>query len=182
MKERSPLQKNIPNIITLFRLVFSPALLLFTPFSNSFLLLYALLGLSDVLDGFLARRWGVSGKLGARLDSAADFLLFGIILYLLVRNYRFPVWALLWVASIAILRFVALAVCYARFHKLAFLHTYANKATGFLLVLSPFLLSLLGLNTSVIVVSVAASISALEELILQLTQRELNLDVVSILK
>ena len=182
MKERSALQKNIPNIITLFRLVFSPALLLIAPFSVSFLLLYALLGLSDVLDDFLARRWGVSGKLGARLDSAADFLLFFIILYLLVRNYRFPVWALLWVGLIAILRFVALAMCYKRFHKLAFLHTYANKATGFLLVLSPFLLPFLGLNASVIVVCVAASISALEELILQLTQSELNPDVVSIFK
>ena len=122
MKDHSPLKKSIPNIITLFRLVLSPALLLFAPFSVSFLLLYALLGLSDVLDGFLARRWGVSCKLGARLDSAADFLLFGILLYLLVRNYRFPAWALLWVGLIAILRFVALAVCYVRFHKLAFLH------------------------------------------------------------
>ena len=182
MKERSPLQKSIPNIISLLRLVFSPALLLFAPFSDSFLLLYALLGLSDVLDGFLARRWGVSGKLGARLDSAADFLLFGILLYLLVRNYRFPVWALLWAGLIAILRFVVLTVCYARFHKLVFLHTYANKVTGFLLILSPFLLPLLGLNASAIVVCVVASISALEELILQLTQRELNLDVVSIMK
>ena len=162
--------------------MFSPALLLFTPFSNSFLLLYALLGVSDVLDGFLARRWGVSGKLGARLDSVADFLLFGILVYLLVRNYHFPVWALFWVGSIAILRFSALAVCFARFHKLAFLHTYANKATGFLLVLSPFLLPILGLNASVIIVCVAASISALEELILQLSQHELNLDVASIFK
>lgn len=182
MKERSALQKNIPNIITLFRLVLSPALLLIAPFSDPFLLLYALLGLSDVLDGFLARRLGVSGKLGARLDSAADFLLFGILVYLLLSNYRFPVWALLWVGLIAILRFGALAACFARFHKLAFLHTYANKATGSLLVLSPFLLAILGLNTSVIVVCVAASISALEELILQLSQSELNPDVVSIIK
>jgi len=182
MKERSPLKKSIPHIITLFRLVFSPALLLFAPFSDLFLLLYALLGLSDVLDGFLARRWDISGKLGARLDSAADFILFGILVYLLLSNYRFPVWALLWVGLIAILRFGALAVCYMRFHKLTFLHTYANKATGFLLVLSPFLLPLLGLKVSVIVVCVAASISALEELILQLTQHELNLNVVSLFK
>ena len=161
--------------------MFSPLLLLFAPFSNTFLLFYALLGLSDVFDGFLARRWCVSGKLGARLDSAADFLLFGIMLYLLLRNYRFPVWALLWVGLIAILRFIALAVCYKRFRKLAFLHTYANKAAGLLLFLSPFLLHFLGLTISVVAVCIFASLSALEELLLQLTQTEFDPDRISIL-
>ena len=91
MKVNTAIKKILPNLISLFRLVLSPALLLFEPFSNRFLLLYVLLGASDFLDGYLARRWGVSSKLGARLDSAADLLFCGILLYLIFNNLCWPI-------------------------------------------------------------------------------------------
>lgn len=48
--------KQIPNIITIFRMIGSVALLLPKQFSTGFLLLYLLCGLSDVLDGYIARK------------------------------------------------------------------------------------------------------------------------------
>ena len=44
------------NIITLFRIVFSILILFFPTFSKVFYLLYLVAGLSDVVDGYIARK------------------------------------------------------------------------------------------------------------------------------
>ncbi len=174
MKENTAFQKLLPNLITLFRLVFSPALLLFEPFSNRFLLLYVLLCASDFLDGYLARRWDVSSKLGARLDSAADFLFFGILLYLLFNNLCWPLWALIWIGGIVLLRLASLVIFYARFSQFAFLHSYANKVTGFLLLLFPLFLRFIGQDWTMLILCSTASISAIEEFLISLTSNEFD--------
>ena len=174
MKERTAFQKILPNLITLFRLVVSPALLLFEPFSNRFLLLYVLLGTSDILDGFLARRWGVSGKLGARLDSAADFLFCGILLYLIFNNLCWPVWALIWIGAILLIRLSSLTISYVRFNQFSFLHTWTNKATGLPLLLFPLFLRLVGQDWTMNILCSAASISAVEEFLISLISNEFD--------
>ena len=168
------IKKYLPSGITLLRFVFSPALLLMEPFSNRFLLLYALLGLSDILDGFLARRWHVSSRFGARLDTAADFLFSGVLLYLLFHNLCWPLWALLWVGSIIVIRLASLTVCYIRFSQITFLHTYSNKATGFLLLLFPLFIRFIGQDWTMILLSSVASISAIEELLISIVSNEFD--------
>ena len=155
--------------------------LLFFPFlSGWFLFAYLLAGISDILDGFFARRWNVSSSFGAKLDSAADFLLCGVLLYRLLCSYRIPLWITLWIAGIALLRLAALLTCYARFRQFAFLHTFANKATGFLLLCLPYVLRFLGLTTTAILLCAVASVSALEELLIQLTHKRLDFNIQSI--
>ena len=39
-----------------------------------FWVLYVIAGTTDMLDGFVAKRWGVESKFGAKLDSLADFV------------------------------------------------------------------------------------------------------------
>ena len=174
MKVNTAIKKILPNLISLFRLVLSPALLLFEPFSNRFLLLYVLLGASDFLDGYLARRWGVSSKLGARLDSAADFLFCGILLYLLFNNLCWPMWALIWVGVIVLVRLSSLTISYVRFTQFSFLHTWTNKATGLLLFLFPLLLRLIGQEWTMLILCSAASISAVEEFLISLISNEFD--------
>ena len=88
---------------------------------------------------------------------------------------------ILWIAAIAVIRLAALLVCYLRFRQFAFLHTSLNKATGFLLFLSPVLFWLLGLDVAAIVLCTVATISAMEELLIDFTSSGLNLDTKSIL-
>ena len=98
-----------------------------------FWVLYLIAGLTDMLDGFLARRWGVESKFGARLDSLADFV------YVLTVGYKLFPWlklpASLWmmIGFIALVKMVNTICSYVVKHKIAFLHTKANKLTGFLL-------------------------------------------------
>ena len=67
---------NIPNLLSLFRIVAAPFLLLAGWFGKSdlFFILFGLMLLSDVLDGFLARMLDETSELGARLDSYGDIL------------------------------------------------------------------------------------------------------------
>lgn len=61
-----------PNIISLSRAVAAVGLLLTTVFSVSFWVLYLWCGISDMIDGPLARRLGSESKVGATVDSIAD--------------------------------------------------------------------------------------------------------------
>ena len=55
--------------------------LLFLPLGSvRFLAVYTLAGLTDALDGWLARKTGTASPFGARLDSIADLLFYGILI------------------------------------------------------------------------------------------------------
>lgn len=74
------MNKNVPNIISSFRIFLAIALLFACLFSNSdgsyfCLFLYLLAGISDILDGKIARKYNLSSKTGAALDLFADRLL-----------------------------------------------------------------------------------------------------------
>lgn len=181
MNRRAKLLKQIPNLLTILRIVCAVLLLFVRPLSPWFFAFYLVAGLSDLLDGYLARRLGVSSELGARLDSAAHFLLCVVLLVVLIPLFAWPVWAIVWVAGIALIRLFALAVCYIRFRKIAFLHTYANKATGLLLFLSPVLFGLFGFDVSCYLLCGLATLSALEELLIELTSHQLDINRKSIL-
>lgn len=176
MKPSPFFKQHLPNAITLMRIALTLVLMFLPLLSPTFLLVYLLAGTSDMLDGFLARRWGVASDFGAKLDSAADVLFCGVLLVRFIPAYIWPAWALIWIGVIALLRGASLFVCYRRFHQLAFLHTFANKATGFLLLCFPFFLRLIGLDTTAIVLCTVSSLSAAEELIIQLTAKELDLN------
>ena len=68
--------KHLPNILSASRIALCLPLLLVDAMTMPFWVLYVIAGTTDMLDGFLARRWGVESKFGARLDSLTGFLLF----------------------------------------------------------------------------------------------------------
>lgn len=83
---------NIPNLLTLARIIFIPLLvvLVYLPFSWSMPVaagLFALASVTDWLDGYLARRWNQSTPFGAFLDPVADKLMVVVALALLIERY-----------------------------------------------------------------------------------------------
>jgi CDP-diacylglycerol--glycerol-3-phosphate 3-phosphatidyltransferase len=84
---RMPL--NWPNTLTWLRICAIPlvALLFYMPYpwaDPSAGLLFALAGITDSLDGYLARRLGQTSRLGAFLDPVADKLIVAVALVLIV--------------------------------------------------------------------------------------------------
>ncbi|MGD2138371.1 MAG: CDP-alcohol phosphatidyltransferase family protein, partial [Gammaproteobacteria bacterium] len=69
--------RDIPNIITLFRFLLVPpvvVLLLKQQFASA-LVVFGIAGFSDALDGFLAKHYDWTSRLGGLLDPLADKLL-----------------------------------------------------------------------------------------------------------
>ncbi len=137
-------------------------LVLFEPLSPGFLLVYALCGATDVVDGYIARRTGSASAYGGVFDSIADALVAVIMLFCLVPRLHWEGWMILWIALIAAVRLVSLGVGSGRFGRPAFVHTYLNKAAGLLLFLTPFLLLLFDLPAVVVLVCGVTTVSAFE--------------------
>ncbi|HZX48009.1 MAG TPA: CDP-alcohol phosphatidyltransferase family protein [Nitrospirota bacterium] len=72
------LLKHLPNLITILRIFLIPIFVLLLIRGNNMYALGVLVaaGLSDALDGFIARTWGFKTRLGEYLDPIADKLLF----------------------------------------------------------------------------------------------------------
>jgi phosphatidylglycerophosphate synthase len=172
--------KNIPNLITMTRVLGTLVLLTMEPFSRQFLIVYFLCGISDVLDGMIARKMNTVSKNGQMLDSVADAFMFIVLLSIFVFSFKLPLWGIYWIAAIAIVRLISIGVGFIRYKQLAFLHTYANKLTGIILFSFPFLYIGLGFYASVILACLIASISAIEELIINAVSIELWRDIKSI--
>ena len=104
----------IPNLITTARIFFVPCLiwLLFHQQYERSLILVLLMGLSDALDGFLARCYGWKTTLGAYLDPIADKLM------LLSAFIAFAVlgWVPWWLSAIVIARDVVLLIGAVYYH------------------------------------------------------------------
>jgi len=88
---------NLPNAITMLRVTVIPALflLLLSPdpeLSLFIAILFILAALTDLLDGYVARRYGITTKIGKLLDPMADKIIVSAAMILLIPIGRIPAW------------------------------------------------------------------------------------------
>ena len=127
--------KRIPNLLSISRIVLCLPLLMVDAMTVPFWTLYVTAGTTDMLDGFLARRWGVESKFGARLDSLADLVFVISVGYKLFPSLKLPATLWMMIGLIALVKTVNAISSYVVKHRIEFPHTKANKLTGFLLFL-----------------------------------------------
>ena len=125
--------KRIPDLLSMSRIVLCLPLLMVDAMTVPFWVLYLIAGLTDMLDGFLARRWGVESKFGARLDSLADFVFVLVVGYKLFPWLKLPTALWMMIGLIALVKVINAISSFVVKHRIEFLHTTANKLTGFLL-------------------------------------------------
>ena len=160
--------KLLPNLITLSRIVAAIAMIPIHSFSAMFYAVYTYCGVSDVLDGFLARRLHCNDEFGARLDSIADIVFYAVtafkILPVLCSKLTPSIWYI--VIATVIIRIISYTAAAIKYRRFASLHTYMNKLTGFLVFTVPYILFLPFAKTACMIISVVAVIAAMEELII----------------
>jgi CDP-diacylglycerol--glycerol-3-phosphate 3-phosphatidyltransferase len=169
--------RNIPNVITALRIALSIALLFTSPLSPVFFIIYIICGLTDMIDGYLARKMRITSKLGSKLDSIADMVFIAVMIVILVPILNLSKWILIWILLIAIIRIISVIIALHKYHKFAGLHTYSNKATGLALFCFTILLNFTEIHVLASVMCTMASLSAVEELIIQLFSKELDSDI-----
>ncbi len=172
------------NEITLLRIAGTVALLFLRPLSAWFFVIYALTGITDAADGWLARRTGTASPLGARLDSVADLVFYGVMLIKLlpVLIKELPVRIFVFAGAVIILRLGAYVAAAVKYHRFAAVHTYMNKLTGAAVFLIPFaLLTPYRIPYCICVCVIGAAASA-EELIIHLNRASYDPNARSIFK
>ncbi|KMY45651.1 hypothetical protein AC622_16755 [Bacillus sp. FJAT-27916] len=169
--------KHGANVITVLRILLSFCLLPAESFSYVFLALYTAAGLTDILDGYLARRYQISSSFGARLDTMADGIFMVIVCLKIIPFLQLSLFFIIWIWLILLIRMASLMLVRIKFHTFAILHTYANKGTGILLFLYPFMLTYSHHSEWLAVgLVLAATYSAFEEFWILLHSSELDVD------
>ena len=151
------------NLITGSRIVLSVALLFCPALSPVFFVLYIAAGISDMIDGAVARKTGTVSAFGARLDTVADIVLVAVCLFKLLPVLDVPVWLCIWIAVIAMIKAANIAVGYLRQKRLISVHSVLNKLTGGLLFAFPLTLAFIDVRYGAAVVCAVATVAAVHE-------------------
>jgi cardiolipin synthase len=111
---RIPLVINIPNFITLARIISVPVIFwaLLSGHGRVAFVVFLCAGISDAVDGFLAKRFGWRTELGAYLDPLADKLLIVSIFIALGVRDELPLWLVIAVVSRDILIIAAVLLAW----------------------------------------------------------------------
>ena len=126
--------------------------------------LYLLCGLSDVLDGAVARSTGTMSLLGERLDTIADIIFVAVWMLLFIPAIDVGRWLWIWTGVIALIKVVNIISGLAMKKGFVAKHTPANKATGLLLFLLPMVILLEVIKVPYIVlVCLLATFAAIQE-------------------
>ena len=157
------MKKHIANIITGSRIVLSLPILLIPMTSAWFYALYLLCGLSDMIDGAVARRTNSATQFGARLDTVSDFVFMTVALIKFLPHLHIPIWLWIWISIIAMIKLGNAAWGFVRTKKLISPHTVLNKVTGLLLFLLPVTISFVDPAYTLPIVCTIATVAAIHE-------------------
>ena len=132
---------SIPNCLTAARLLGAVIMMFISAMTPLFLVVYAISGLTDAVDGYAARKLGGETEFGSKLDSVSDLAFYSVML---IKTFPFlyaELPHLIWwfVLSVMAFRLLIYIVNAAVKKELLSSHSYLNKASGFMLFCLPFI-------------------------------------------
>jgi phosphatidylglycerophosphate synthase len=174
---------NVPNVLSGFRIIAAPVLLLLSWYghANSFLTLFAASLISDCIDGWIARRFGCASKLGTKLDSWGD-----LATYMIVPLCAWWLWPDIIKREIS---FVLITVCaytvpifagLIKFRRLPTYHTWAAKTAAVVMGVSAMVLFIFDISWPFRIAAVFQALVASEEIAITLKLSELQNNVPSL--
>ena len=155
--------KNIANYISISRIIMAIVLLLPKTFSKTFYIIYIYCGLSDILDGFLARKYKITSKFGAKIDSLADMLFVGVSLLKILPVIKISIGIYIWIIIIVLIKVFNIILGYMYNKRLTLPHTIPNKITGLVLFVIPLIMGFIDIIILEILICSIATFSAIQE-------------------
>lgn len=151
------------NAITLLRILSGMILLFFRPFSAGFYAFYLTAGLSDILDGTVARMTGTQSETGARLDTASDMFFTAVCLVKLLPVLKPSALLLIWISVIGILKISSIVLSLSKKRGFPSVHSIPNRLTGLALFTLPLILPVIDFRYVMHAVCALATFAALHE-------------------
>ena len=180
------LRKQCANIISATRIVAAISLFFFNEIRAPFIVLYVYCGLTDFVDGKLARKLNITSTIGAFLDTVGDVLTYLAFVKILIVQNLVPLWAIVWYVIAMLGNILAGLIAKKRFGQFYLIHSLFGKILGVALFTLPIWLNLTEkiapLNYNKIclsVICVIATISAFETIYIQLKSKEQLTDITS---
>lgn len=178
--------RQLPNILSCLRVALSISLLLLINYPYFFVAGYIICGITDIADGYVARKYKAESKLGSSLDSVGDMVFWAIILYLLFFHIKVKIdsIALLGVIVVAIARIINIIITKVKFHEWGVMHSVGNKSSGLLIFIALPICFVVGHIPLLIAIPVliVALISSIEEFLILLTSTSYDSNRSSIFK
>ena len=159
---------NIPNLITMFRIFLIPIFLLIfhSSLENRVLfsgLIFLLSGISDILDGYIARKYDMGTKLGAVLDPFADKLMSFAVLISFAIAELIPYWIIVLILIKELVMILGGAILYFREDNIVIPSNIYGKAATVLLYASILSIALkfpLNISATLLILTVVFNIIA----------------------
>ena len=129
----------------------------------AFYSLYIAAGLTDIADGWVARKTNTVSEFGSKLDTIADFIFVVICLFKLIPVLDVPIWLYSWIGIIALIKIINIVSGYVVQKQFVVLHSVMNKVTGILLFVFPLTFSFIDMKYSAVVVGIIATFAAVQE-------------------
>ncbi|RCX23476.1 CDP-diacylglycerol--glycerol-3-phosphate 3-phosphatidyltransferase [Fontibacillus phaseoli] len=169
--------RHAANLISISRMILVATLLFLFNHAGLFAVIYLLSGLSDVLDGIVARKTNTQSELGARLDTVADLMLVGVILGYFISRHGTEILSFApWIILITLVRCANMAIVAYKYHSFAILHTWGNKLAGLFIFIGPPLFIIYHNPAVFWPACILGILSALEETAVHITAAELNVN------
>ena len=154
----------VADIITFSRILFSLVMLVLPPRSALFSAFYLLCGVTDVSDGFTARKLHTESEKGEMLDSAADLFFALVYAVKILPLLNLPLWIGIWIQSIAVTKVIGIFATSKKAHRLSIGHSFGNKLTGFLLFLLPLSVYAADVKYGASLVCISATVTIIKEI------------------
>jgi len=132
---------NLPNLITILRILLIPFFIIALSYGYQglALLIFVCSGLTDALDGFIARTFHQKTLIGAYLDPIADKLLLGtsfVTLTTLPLLNKIPFWLTIFIISRDVIILLGIAILFMLDRKLVISPSFIGKSTTFFQILT----------------------------------------------
>ena len=187
--------KYVPNTLSTMRLVLVLSLFalsfplspffMFYAMTPIFLVIYTIAGVTDMIDGPIARKFNVCTPLGANLDGIADYVFVAVSIILIIPrlDINYAIIAVI-VIGIIVLKSIGMIVGFARFSQLMMMHTYASKAAALIAFLIPLVIPVSGLSVNVVfgIFGVYVYLFLLEEIAINVVMPEPKRDIGGIMQ
>lgn len=135
--------------------------MLFCPvFSPQFYGFYIPAGISDMIDGTVARKTGSSSDFSAKFDSIADLFFVTAAGVKIFPEISLPKFIWIWTGVIAVIKIARIVTACIREKQFVIPHSIANKITGFLLFIFPLTISFVDVRVSAGIVCAVATVAA----------------------
>ena len=151
------------NIITGIRILCSIALLAVPACSAFFYALYLTAGVSDMIDGTVARKTGKASEFGSQFDSTADLIFVTVCLIKLIPVLHIERWLCIWIVLIAVIKAVNSLYGLKKYKRIVFVHSVLNKITGASAFVLPLTIHFLAFRYAAAAVCTIATLAAVQE-------------------